>query len=341
MKEALAHLGDRYNASLLNRVMHGLKSLITFRTERGFELAAKREQQVGRVPVREGEKGSELSLFEKIFLARFEGAAELGEKLEPGKARFLAKSEKGWVEFFQKFLSFTVEKRGKISDLEALIYRGLLKGARPQAERGTLISDLKFLSGRTDKFARLQIQGSKILETLAEKVPGEVLAQALVAEWIGGPEFAYQSLSHRIVSPELMSAFKSSIAESYKTPQQTKEEAFREGRQKVSPGIALSARTEQLIAERLDLDMRSLRGNTTVLAPNVVKTSEKKRKGLFGRMFEDEADAGPVFVPWYQQILRFKKIPGKPKWWVPLLYFVAFSATALFVFYIFRFLLQR
>lgn len=304
---------DRYSPKVLNRVLQTLKSMIGLRPDRASQLAARRDQQ------------EELSPFEKSFLAHFEGGEPLGEKLSPGEAKFLEKSEKAWAEFFQRFLPFTAEKKAKVSDLEALIYRGLLKQAGLRAEKGTLISDLKFLSGRTDKFARLEIQGSKVLEQLAEKVPGDLLAQAIVASFLEGPEFAYQSLSHRIVNPEALKEFRSALAEAYQSPERMKEAAIREGTKETRQGIALSARTEQLISERLGL-------------PGILPA--KRKKGMFGGM-EEGADAGPVFVPWYQLIFRPRKISGRPRWWVPLIYFVALSTAGLALFYLFKFLLPR
>ena len=288
-----------------------------------------------------------LTLLEKIFLAHFEEGAPLGEILAQGKFKFLPKPEKSWKEFFQRFLPFTLEKKANVSDLEAIIYRGLLQN--------TLISDLKFLSGKTDKFTRLQIQGSQILQKLASLMPGDVVAQALIAELaelIGGPEFAYLALSHKVVNPEMVDKGQSPIAEAYQSPEQMKQAAIKEGVREASQGIALDARTEQLIAERLDLDLKAVRGDTTIDAskkeavPGGVGEKlggllfKKRRKGLFGG-WETGGDAGPVFVPWYQLIFRPKKYKGKPRWWVPLIYFVTASSLALAAFYVFKFLLQR
>ena len=262
-------------------------------------------------------------IVEKIFLAHFEGGAGLGEKLAPGEAKFLPKSEEAWAEFFQRFLPFTQEKKGKVSDLEALVFRGILKKAGAQGEKGVLISDLKFLGGKSDKFARLDLSAFKgvpasvIVEKLASLVPGDLLAQAVLAEWIAGPEFAYQSLSHRVVNPETMTLFRSAIAEAYRSPEEARREAFK-GAPEPTRGIAMSARTEQFVAERLGLG---------TLPPR------RKRPA--------DEEGAPVFVPWYQLLFRPKKIKGKPRWWVPLLYMTAVSAAGLFIYFIFKFLLQR
>lgn len=370
---------DRFTPEFFNKVMHHLKSSLSFRTERGFELAAKRDWQTagkgtlpkGPLVMKDGKlvaidpkkvakevqgelpgKGApaeDLTLFEKIVLARFEEGMVLGEKLEKGEARFLKKTEQGWTEFFQRFLPFTLERRAHVADLKSLIYRGLLKEAGQRPEQGTLVSDLKFLSGKLDKFARLQVQGSRILEEISRKMPGDELAQAMIAELAGGTELVYKALSHRIVNPEAARDLAGAAAASYKSPEKEKEAAIREGTRDESLGIALSARTEQLIAERLDLNLRPVRAETdrdtrsrgaeerggTVLGV----PSGKKKRGFFSGLFDEGEASGGVFVPWYEQVLRPRKFPGKVRWWVLLIYFTALATAGLAAVYVVKFLL--
>lgn len=423
---------DRYNPKLLNHVIRNLKSMITLRADRTFDLAAKRDAAVKRDVSPEKNPGSEkasslkealkegamimrngkmipadpetlkrlekleklekmaaalkpedvkklmgmpdsqvspeqkeaLSLFEKVFLARFEGGASLEEGAQLGEgqqAKFAAKSEKAWGEFFQKFLPFTLTKTVPLSEIRALIYRGFVKlqgkGDAKGEVTGELISDLKLASGKTDKFARLEVQGGKVLEELASKMPGDMLATALIAEWIGGPELAYQALSHKVVNPEMAKLASNPAVESYQSPEAARETAIREGVRESTPGIALSARTEQLMAERLDIDLRPSRMDLGSDVRNQdgregITSSrkdggfgglfKKKKKGLLASMMTwEESQEGSVFVPWYQHVFKRKKFPGKVKWWVPLLYFVGFSATVFFVFYVFKYLLPR
>ncbi len=334
---------DRYSTpKLVLDVLRHLKAALSLKVDPRTELAEKKE----------------LSLFEKVFLARFDGKLEIGEKLEQGTFKFLGKTEKAWAEFFQKFLPFTLQKKGKVTELEGLVFRGLLKpaGEKKDGEKGMVVSDLLFVNGKSDKFARLEIQSRPLLEKLASLMPGDLLAQAIVAEWIGGPEFAYLALSHKIVQPEVEKGTQNPLVESYRTPEQMKEAAIREGVREISQGIALSARTEQLIAERLDIDLKPPRGEGALdlrtreveqrgesgIRFGAIFFGKKRKKGLFGGMFEEGAGSTePVFVPWYQQIFRPRKLSGKPKWYVPLIYFVSASAAVLFTFYVFRFLLQR
>ncbi len=324
------------------------------RTERSGETAPSREApptgRGGMAGVLKGGKGGEeLTLFEKVFLARFGEAVILGEKLEKGQFRFLVKTEKAWGEFFQRFLAFTEQKTAKTAEVESLVYRGLLNSS--------LISDLKFLSGRIEKFARLQIQSSQVLQKLASLVPGDVVAQAMLASFLGGPEFAYLALSHRIVNPEAAREGEGTLVEAYKSPEQMKGEAIREGVRDVRQGIALSARTEQLIAKQLDLDVRPARldvtsdrktgpapvgeGTKEGFAASGIFGKRRKKGGLFGGLFEQGGETGSGFVPWYQLLFRPKKITGKVRWWVPLLYVAATSAAVFFAFYVFRYLMQR
>jgi hypothetical protein len=103
----------------------------------------------------------ELSLFERIFMAHFEGGIPVGEKLAAGQFKFLSKSEKAWVEFFQKFLPFTLEKKVKTGDVEMLVFRGFFedmhKEQAAKGERRCCCSSSPTLvpGDKTDKFSRL------------------------------------------------------------------------------------------------------------------------------------------------------------------------------------------
>jgi len=310
----------------------------------------------------------ELSVFERIFMAHFEGGIPIGEKLTPGQFKFLGKSEKAWVEFFQKFLPFTLLKTGKIGDLEMLVFRGLLKDLPPplkgqggnlnQAEQQGktpalfLVSDMKFLDGKTDKFARLTIQSQELAKTISEKLPGDVLGKdilAMIADKGGGEEFSYLSLSHRVVNPDMVDPTKNPIAEAYRSPEQMKQQAIREGTRESTQGIALNARTEQLIAEKLDINLKSQargdivgadrRGGEGQGTPGVDMGSlflnKKKRKGT-GSGAGEEADDSPVFVPWLKREAKPQQFKGRPRWWVPFLYFLAASGAALALVYVAR-----
>jgi hypothetical protein len=62
----------------------------------------------------------------------------------------------------------------------------------------------------------------------------------------------------------------------------------------------------------------------------------KKRRGLFSGFFEGSDEPGAAFVPWYQHWIPFKKVAGKPRWYVILAYFVVTSSIAFFLYWFFR-----
>jgi len=218
-----------------------------------------------------------------------------------------------------------------------------------------LVSDMKFLDGKTDKFARLQIQGQDLLQTMSQQNPGDVLGKdmlAQIAEKLGGEEFSYLSLSHRIVNPDMVDKTKNPIAEAYRTPEQMKDAAIREGTRDVSQGIALSARTEQLIAEKLDINLKQSRGELGAVErrggegqgkPGVdlggLFLGKKKKKGM-GTGYEDTSGQSP-YVPWWLAPMTPKKFKGKPRWWVPFLYFLGASVLGLAAVYAVRYWVAR
>jgi hypothetical protein len=243
-----------------------------------------------------------------------------------------------------------------------LVFRGLFKDTpQQQAAKGEagqkapllfLVSDMKFLDGKTDKFARLQIQGQELLQTMSEQQPGDVLGKDMLArivEKLGGEEFSYLSLSHRIVNPDMVDKTKNPIAEAYRTPEQMKDAAIREGTRESNLGIALSARTEQLIAEKLDINLKQTRGELAAAErrggegqgmPGVdlggLFLGKKKKRGMGTGAGYDETGGQSPYVPWWLAMTQPKKFKGKPRWWVPFLYFLGASALALAAVYAVR-----
>ncbi len=345
--EASSHEGakkvDHFGLKELNEVMQQMKGMV-IRPEKQHELAARQTKQQGGVQQKAGQQEkAELTAFEKVFVAHFDGGEKLGQALPQGKFRFLGKTENEWKGFFQRFLPFTASKKVPASELEAMIYRGVLN------EDALLISDLKFVNGKTDKFARLEIQGSELLQTLSQTLPGDVLAQAVIAEIVGGPELAYLTLSHRVVNPEAVKG--NSIAEAYQSPKERKSQLIREGTKQTTQGMALSAKTEQLMAERLDIKLtrpESRQDSPALAGSTITQRAKGKRRGFLGLFSwgsedvkDTSIDKGSYFGFNLPAQLKRQRFPGKVKWFVPLLYFVGFSAAALFAFYIFKFLLQR
>lgn len=271
---------------------------------RSFHLKVRQSPAVG-IQKPQGE----LSSFEKVFLAHFDEGVPLGKTLERGKFRFLGKTQKAWAEFFQRFLPFSFERRVPMSEIRSLVYRGLLdEAAVTPEEQRVLVSDLQFLNGSTDKFARLPLKGNSFPQRLAEMQPGDTLASHLLKEWLGQAELHYLSLSHKVVNPDAVKEFPSQIGQAYQSPYEMKEAAIRQGTREASQGIALDARTEQMIAEKLDLRLKP--------AKEAIHLDPRANRET-----------------------RIEKFKGRPRWYIPLIYFVAASATALFCFYVFKILL--
>lgn len=316
------------------------------------------------------EEAPELSPFEKIFLAHFEGGIPVAsETLGKGEFRFLAKTEKGWAEFFQKFAAFALLKSAKAGDVQSIVFRGLIKpdGTLTKEAKAllaqspmVLVSDLKFMDGKTDKFARLAVAsaagGDPLLQILSKMAPGEVVSPEVFAELLqamgGGEEFSYLALSHKIVNPDMARADPSAATQAYQSPEQMRETAMREGHREATPGIALSAKTERMVAERLDIDLKArteigLDRRTGVIAglpgeQTGLFGKKKKRSGLWEESTKsgDEGGDSSVFVPWYQHVFRPQKFKGKPRWWVPFTYALVGSAALLAAYYAFRFWMQ-
>ncbi len=295
-----------------------------------------------------GVVGEEISLFEKIFLAHFEGGAPVEASLEAGQsAKFLPKTQKGWMEFFQKFMAFTLLKTGDVREIRSLIIRGLMTPSGELTAEGRallegapmiLISDLVFADGTTDKFARLKLQSAEMAELFSKMSPGDALSgealEALTAA-LGADALEYLGLSHKIVDKD---AAKSPATEAYQSPFEAKDQAIRDGVREVKLGIALSAKTEQIIAERLDINLRPGVAPVTRSEPggemglSGLLFPKKRRRGWFG----DDGLSSDAHVPWYAQFFKAKQFPDKPRWWVPFLYFGIGSAIALAVFSLVR-----
>ncbi len=306
------------------------------------------------------ETHSELSLFEKVFLAHFEGGLPVTpEMLQEGHFKFLPKTEQSWADFFKAFAAFTLLKGVKAGDIQALVFRGLMTPEgklTPEAKalltqaKGVLVSDLKLEGGQTDKFARLAIMSEPMMKELSKLSPGDVITQSVFADLVkqmGGDDLQYLSLSHKVVNPDMAKAFPSAATEAYQSPEKMRETALREGMRDATPGIALSAKTEQMIAKHLDIDLKpgrveigmDRRGGEMVKGAGSASAGllgdKKKRRGGSGAG-NDDSDS-PVFVPWYQHVFPRKTFKGKPRWWVPLIYFVTTSAIVFSLIYIFRY----
>ncbi|MBI2082768.1 MAG: hypothetical protein HYT76_04280 [Deltaproteobacteria bacterium] len=314
-----------------------------------------------------------LVAFLKVFYSWFakgEGEAKKQEfALPPGQERYAKKEEKAWVDFGKRFLPFVMGKKTDWKNVEKAVYRGMVQNPpeflvsrssqRERAEKvlAILFSDLKFMNGKSEKFAQLLVtnplQYSQMLQRLSSLQPGDPLAKAVLAEWFGGSELSFLVLSHRVVQPDLAKAFKSALTESVEA--RSVEGLYQP---EVTKGIALSARTEEIVARELDLKLRPTAqegvtdegrgvlgsGQTPSVGEEAAKTifgfRKKRKRGGMGGADIDEILI-PGFVPWYELVFKPRKWKGRPRWWVPLLYLIAASTIGLGSVYVFKFLLQR
>ncbi len=330
-------------------------------------------QRVGQAIQQGTVKG--ITLFETILI-RWVGRwaeSERGDaapqecRLPKGEARFAEKGEKGWVDFLKKALPFTFLKVVNREEVSSMRIRGLVQEPPPYPERAgkeargarssgaSLIADLQLKGGKGEKFAQIPLQNNvspervgSFLAQLATLRPGTTLSQALLSQWFTTPELTYLAMSYKIMRPDLLKGIENPMTESAQG-------RASEGivyNQEPTRGIALSARTEQMIARELDLRLTTPAVPKTggdSPAEGVGKTSEGlsaiwgffSRGGRRRRSSEEEAILVPGFVPWYQLVFQSRKWKGRVRWYIPLLYFSVASAVALSLVYLFKFLLQR
>ncbi len=316
----------------------------------------------------------DLSSFEKSFLAHFEGGALLGEKLPPGLQRFLKKAIQEWKALFAHLAPFETKKSAKASDLQAVIFRGLVEAEGGQGAP-LLIADLKLpaapgrLQPTWEKLVRLALSSTggsieaqnSLFTAFTGMNPGEALPEALVRELIAflGSEISYTALSHRVTDPQAVNDQNRAIVESYQSPEQVLENALREGSRRATPGIALDARTERLMAETLDFPRFSesrIEGGaedkgivserpdasvpTDPRSPESTRTakgSSSKRKNLWGKFPNQESGdpSFPLLLPWLQKS-NPQSFRGRPRWYIAFSYGIIGLAAVIGFYYLAR-----
>jgi len=130
-----------------------------------------------------------LSAFEQMILARFEGGQKVAQESPDGKAKFLAKTEAQWKEFFQSFLDRLVAKKVSFEDIREFLFRGLI----PKGNKGIVISDMVLSDGRVEKFIRFSVI-AEALAALKALLPGDAFGSERLAG-MTGEEFMYLALA--------------------------------------------------------------------------------------------------------------------------------------------------
>jgi len=133
--------------------------------------------------------GRLLSAFEQMVVARFEGGREVATESADGKAKFLAKTEAQWKEFFSKFIDRIVAKKISAEDIREFLFRGVI----PKGNKGIVISDMVLNDGRIEKFIRFSVIADA-LARLRAMTPGDVIGREKLAGMLG-EEFLYLALA--------------------------------------------------------------------------------------------------------------------------------------------------
>ncbi|OGQ65845.1 MAG: hypothetical protein A3F89_07765 [Deltaproteobacteria bacterium RIFCSPLOWO2_12_FULL_50_11] len=302
----------------------------------------------------EGREVRELTLFEKIFLARFKDGIPLGRALEKGEHCFRPKSEGDWKGFFQRVGDYLYSKTSEVKDIKEMIYRGLV-GEKSQGQEGAqkpvLVSDVVFQSGKADKFTQMAIASQSVAKTLGQLLPGNKIGESLIQEMGIKGALLYQALSYKPVA--LQKALEQQDPMALLLQQQAKAAArAAEGMQRGT--TALSAQAQQMAAEGLDMPQVRLSGALTgiegrqaatdsiegragmAIGGEIVEKREKKGLGrLFGFLWKkdkerggEEAFGSTVFVPFFDWTLtRRGRARGRPKWYLALFWFMVIFAA--------------
>lgn len=140
------------------------------------------------------------SKFEQVLQKVLAGQKSV-PKLEEGlRARFAAKTEEQWNQFFQNALSLNsaeVKSQGLFSKMIEALFRGLFQ--KSGSGQMMLVSDLA-MSQDGDvvehKYSQIPIEDAEVLELLKQLKPGDPISQDLLKKL--GEEFAYLKLAHAL-----------------------------------------------------------------------------------------------------------------------------------------------
>ena len=231
-----------------------------------------------------------LSDFETKLLERFEKGGKFERGLTHNESSFLKKTMDQWKSFFDRFVSRTVRRSASWNELQSVVFRDLVRG-----KNATLVSDLLFQSGKTDKFTRLVLpqNAQNLLLKLAQMDPGSLLQIAQLAEGTAQAELHYLGIQ----------SADGPVWGAAKAP--TKGQFLQ------------TAKAEERAAEALGLPLADqLRAKTRVM-----REGKRRSGGAFGGLMGEEGEDGTkgMFVPWFSSDRT--KPDGKRKWFVP----VAFS----------------
>lgn len=205
------------------------------------------------------------SAFERLVVARFEDGKKVAKESPDGKARFLAKTDGQWRDFFKGFLDRTVQKKALLADIRDFLFRGIVS----KGTKGVFIGDINFASGRVEKFVRFSVL-AEALAKLRALSPGDAVGRGML-EGMTGEELMYLALAV-------------SRARDFAASMLPSQGKFMGGRAEAAAAEALGIPIDQHLRQKA----KSMRG---------------RKGGLFaGDLLGDDVpeDLPYRFIPWWQ-----------------------------------------
>lgn len=242
-----------------------------------------------------------LSRFEQILLKRFEEGSKVAKEAQDGRFFFLKKTAEQWRNFFGHFVKRTVKRRVSVDHIEGWVYRGLVR----KNARATVISDLAFVNGQIEKFARFRLSpaGQNLANRLQQMEPGVRIAGSELKE-LTAEEMEYLAIQHA-----------ESDAGWIWAPTQGKFLKTAQVEEKVAGDLGLLAEGDK--------------------KEKALKGLKKRRGGGLGWEEGPSEEPGSRFVPWYQTALQ-KKPGGPVRWFVVVSYCTAVALAVLGLLYLAR-----
>lgn len=222
------------------------------------------------------------SFFQKV-IERFEDGKTFARENPEGKQSFLEKTLAQWREFFGAFSNRTALKKVSLSEIRDFLFRGLY----PKGDRGIVVSDMRLLSGRMEKFIRFSILAGALAK-FKVLMPGDQFGKGML-EGLSGEELMFLALSAS-QGPEIQASM---------GPTQGK---FLGGRAEAQAAEALGLPVAAHLAQKA----RTLRDRGGLL-----------KRGMFG----DEGGPEELpyqFIPWWHwgNLVR----PGRFRWFTAVFY---------------------
>lgn len=182
------------------------------------------------------------SAFEQVLQQVLDGGESVPDLPESVRARFTAKTEAEWEEFFKNALSLQsseIESEGQLDKLVEALFRGLYR--RGADGKMMLVSDLTF-AGEAGadpaeyKFSRIALNDPELLSLLEKLKPGNVIDKELLKKI--GDQFLFTQLLH--------------VVDQLAVSEEQKKAILKEFRQQVSSSSRLGL--EKALAKRRERD---------------------------------------------------------------------------------------